>query len=131
MLYDEKFEKIYGKITNENIFSIENIRKNAKEVRDSHNRILIIFGIILLLFDFILFIKYKDFFQLILLLILSVNILIPTYVIQSQKDKKNPKISNYNAQYKNKIIQPLIHFFDENLNYLPASRYQSTWIFIC
>ena len=98
MLYDEKFEKIYGKITNENIFSIENIRKNAKEVRDSHNRILIIFGIILLLFDFILFIKYKDFFQLILLIILSVNILIPTYIIQSQKDKKNPKISNYNAQ---------------------------------
>lgn len=72
MLYDEKFEKIYGKITNENIFSIENIRKNAKEVRDSHNRILIIFGIILLLFDFILFIKYKDFFQLILLIILSI-----------------------------------------------------------
>ena len=30
MLYDEKFEKIYGKITNENIFSIENIRKKCK-----------------------------------------------------------------------------------------------------
>ena len=40
MLYDEKFEKIYGKITNENIFSIENIRKNAKEVRDSHKPII-------------------------------------------------------------------------------------------
>lgn len=123
MLYDEKFEKIYEKIINENIFSIENIRKNAREVRNSHNKILIIFGIILLLFDLIIFIKYKDFFQLILLIILSINILIPTYVIQSQKDKNNPKISNYNAQYKNKIIQPLIHFFDENLNYIPASRY--------
>lgn len=120
MSTEEKFEELYDKIVNENLFEMERLRQEAKRAQNKVIIKLIILTIISsIVILYTVYIESKmgtDYRASILVAGLCVG----GYVAIGL-NRSNKKTEIYKMSFKDKIIKTIIKMFDENLEYNPKS----------
>lgn len=121
---DEKFERLYNELFFKNKDELENYRNLAQ--KEMINRVLttilaffLTLALIYILFEFI----FKRFGLFEIIFMFTFIMIFAIYIISITK-KMNAKKQEYNKNYKENVIYPLIKSFNQDFIYSQNLRYK-------
>lgn len=116
---NEKFEKIYSKLVENNLSNLEKARANAnrEKIINTIISIICVIAIVALFFSFCLIFYTKN---LIIALVVSLSVSIAFIVHTKFKPQySNHKTYQYNDKFKSEVITALLNSFNETIEYFP------------